>query len=232
MTTGPVDVLYEEGPCLVLCKPSGLLTQAPAGIESMEARLKSFLKERDQKTGNIYLGVPHRLDRPASGAILFARHVRACRRLSDQFQAREIRKLYWVCVEGQVEPTEGVWRDTMRKVPGEARAELVDAVHPDARAAELLYRTLGTTRHGSWLEVELKTGRSHQIRLQAASRAYPVLGDEQYGATIPFGPQAEDHRDRAIALHAFSLTFQHPMTRDEVHVEAPVPTAWRELIDV
>ncbi|MEE3220671.1 MAG: pseudouridine synthase, partial [Planctomycetota bacterium] len=80
-----VEILYEEGPCLVVLKPSGILTQAPPGIDSMEVRLKSFLSERDNKPGNIYLGVPHRLDRPVSGAMLFARHVRACRRLSEQF---------------------------------------------------------------------------------------------------------------------------------------------------
>ncbi|MGB6045014.1 MAG: RNA pseudouridine synthase [Pirellulales bacterium] len=229
-TASSVDILYEEGPCLVLCKPSGLLTQAPEGIDSMELRLKNFLKQRDNKTGNIYLGVPHRLDRPASGAIVFARHVRACRRISDQFEARSIRKLYWAYVAGLVEPLEGVWQDTMRKVPGEARAELVEASHPDSRTAELRYRTIGTTRHGSWLEIQLETGRTHQIRLQASSRGHPVLGDEQYGAKIPFGPQPEDHRQRAIALHAVSLTFQHPMTRSKVHVEAPVPRSWHELV--
>jgi 23S rRNA pseudouridine1911/1915/1917 synthase len=226
----PVDILYEEGPCLAVLKPSGVLTQAPPGIDSMEVRLKSHLKTRENKTGNIYLGVPHRLDRPVSGAMVFARHARACRRLSEQFEGRTVGKVYWACVAGRVEPERGTWQDTMRKVPGEARAELVAASHPDARRATLHYRTLGQTRHGCWLEIELETGRTHQIRIQAASRGHAVLGDTQYGSTIAFGPQPDDLRLRAIALHALRLTFQHPMTWQDVTVEAPLPAAWREWV--
>ncbi len=102
--------------------------------------------------------------------------------------------------------------------------------HPDARPATLHYRTLGRTRHGCWLKIELETGRTHQVRLQAASRGHPVLGDGLYGSTIAFGPQTDDPRLRAIALHARRLAFQHPMTRQEVVVEAPLPTIWEELL--
>src|SRR5262245_38869374 len=116
MEQPPVEILYEEGPCLVVCKPPGLLTQAPPDIDSMEARLRGFLKTRDAKPGNIYLGIPHRIDRPASGALVFARHVRACRRLSDQFAGRLVRKRYWVCVEGIVAPESGTWEDLLLKV--------------------------------------------------------------------------------------------------------------------
>lgn len=226
----PVDILYEEGPCLAVLKPAGLLTQAPPGIDSIEARLKAFLKARDGKTGNIYLGVPHRLDRPVSGVMLFARHVRACRRLSEQFEARLVLKVYWACVSGTVEPAEGTWEDFVRKVPGEARAEVVDREHSDAREAVLHYRTLGRTPHGSWLEIEPQTGRTHQIRVQAAARGHPVLGDRQYGSTIAFGPRHEDTRLRAIALHALRLGFSHPMTREPVAVEVPLPEAWSGLL--
>src|SRR5690554_6534709 len=102
MDPSPVQILYEEGPCLAVLKPSGLLTQAPADIDSMERRLRPFLKQRDAKPGNIYIGIPHRLDRPVSGVLLFARHVRACRRLSDQFAGRLVKKRYWALVEGNV----------------------------------------------------------------------------------------------------------------------------------
>ena len=228
-TMSPLEIILEVGPCLVANKPAGLLTQAPPGIDSLEVRMKAFLKERDNKPGNIYLGVPHRLDRPVSGAIVFARHARACRRLSDQFAARTVKKIYWAYIEGDVEPESGTWEDHLRKVPDEPRAEIVAPDHPDARPAVLHYRTIGSLRHGSMLEIELETGRMHQIRVQAAGRGHPVLGDAMYGSTIPFGEQHEDHRLRAIALHGRQLEFDHPITHERVAVEAPLPEAWEKL---
>ncbi len=223
------EILYEDGPCVVVCKPSGLLTQAPPGVDSMEVRLKEHLKQRDGKTGNTYLGVPHRLDRPASGVMVFARHCRATRRLCEQFEARIVIKIYWACTEGMVAPAAGSWQDTLRKVPGEARAELVAADHEQGRSAILQYQTIGQSASGSWLEIQLETGRTHQVRVQAASRGWPLLGDEQYGAQIPFGPQSQDRRLCGIALHARSLTFFHPMTREEVVIVAPLPAAWNHV---
>lgn len=225
----PPDLLYEDGPCLVVNKPSGVLTQAPPGIDSIETRIKAFLRQREAKAGNLYLGVPHRLDRPASGAIVFARNTRATRRLAEQFERRLVRKVYWVTTSGRVQPAEGTWNDYLRKIAGEARAEVVAAVHPEARGAVLHYRTLAVASWGTWLEVELETGRTHQIRIQAASRGHPVLGDAQYGSTVPFGTQHDDPRLRAIALHARSLSFRHPMSHEKVTVIAGVPDAWTAL---
>lgn len=221
------QLLYEEGPCLVVCKPPGLATQAVPDIDSLEARIKAFLKERDALAGEVYLGVPHRLDRPASGAMVFATRAKATRRLAMQFEAREVRKLYWALVEGDVTPAEGMWEDHVRKVPGEPRAEVVGRDHPEGRLARLRYRTLERGGWGAWLQIELDTGRTHQIRIQAAFRGHPVLGDVQYGSTVPFGPQYEDPRLRAIALHARSLEFRHPTTREMVSVTAPVLDSWR-----
>jgi 23S rRNA pseudouridine1911/1915/1917 synthase len=219
-------LLYEEGPCLVVNKPPGVLTQAPPGIDSLEVRIKAFLRQRDERSGNFYLGVPHRLDRPASGAMVFARHSRATRRLSEQFERREVRKVYWACVSGRVEPAEGTWEDHLRKIPEQARAEVVPPDHPEARVAVLHYRTLAFFPWGTWLEIELETGRTHQIRIQAVSRGYPVLGDAHYGSSVAFGLAYEDERLQAIALHARSLTFRHPMTREIVTATAPLPDAW------
>ncbi len=224
-----LDILYEQGPMLAINKPAGLATQAPPGIDSLELRIKAFFKEREQKPGKVYLGVPHRLDRAVSGVIVFARHVRAARRISEQFEGRLVRKLYWACVEGHVSPAEGTWRDALIKVYGHPRAEVVAQEHPAARAAVLHYRTLGQTPHGSWLQIELETGRTHQVRVQAASRGHPVLGDTLYGSQVTFGEEFEDERLRAIALHARELGLQHPMTRDPVTVVAPVPAAWEAL---
>ncbi len=188
--------------------------------------MKVFLQRREHAPRWGYLGVPHRLDRPASGAMVLGRTRRATQRLSEQFSSRRVEKTYWALVEGVVEPRSGTWEDVMRKVPGEARAEIANADAPGARPAVLRYRTLGTTPWGSWLAIELETGRTHQIRLQAASRGHPILGDVQYGAQVPFGPMCDDPRERAIALHARQLAFRHPKTHEPVSIEAPLPAFW------
>jgi RluA family pseudouridine synthase len=227
--SAPIPLIYEAGPCFVLDKPAGLATQAPPEFDSLELRLKDWLREREGKTGNIYLGVPHRLDRPVSGAIVFARHVRAARRLSEQFENRQVRKTYWACVSGTVEPEAGTWRDWLRKIYGKPRTEIVGEHDADARLAVLHYRTLARLPWGSWLEIELETGRTHQVRIQAAARGHHVLGDAFYGSSVPFGTQHDDERLRAIALHARSLAFKHPMTREPVEVVAPLSDSWRAL---
>jgi 23S rRNA pseudouridine1911/1915/1917 synthase len=114
-------------------------------------------------------------------------------------------------------------------VPGLARAEVVEPDHPQARHAVLHYRVLGGGDWGTWLAIELETGRTHQIRIQSSSRGHPILGDAQYGSTIPFGPPEEDERLRWIALHARSLSFFDPATREPVTVSAPVPSEWETL---
>jgi 23S rRNA pseudouridine1911/1915/1917 synthase len=225
----PLDILYDSGPCLVVNKPPGVLTQAPAGIESLEVRVKAFYREREQKEGNIYLGLPHRLDRPVSGAIVFARHVRAAQRLATQFENRTVTKVYWALVEGDVQPDEGTWTDHLHKRHGMAQAIVVPEDDPRGKLAVMHYRILSRVGNASWLEVQLETGRTHQIRVQTASRGYPVMGDSQYGARLPFGEQFEDDRLRAIALHARQLGFNHPMTREPVDVIAPPPAAWRDV---
>jgi 23S rRNA pseudouridine1911/1915/1917 synthase len=229
LSTVLFEILYEAGPCLVVNKPTGVLTQAPPGIDSLEQRIKGFLAARDRLDGPVYLGVPHRLDRPASGAMVFARHPRATRRLADQFEARTVEKVYWALVAGVVEPGEGTWEDYLRKIPDRPEAEVVDAQHPEGRIAVLHYRTMGATEHGSLLEIQLETGRTHQIRIQAGSRGHPLLGDAQYGSAVAFGPQFDDLRERAIGLHARRIGFRHPVTREAVAVTAPIPANWRAL---
>ena len=223
------DILYEEGPCLIVAKPGGVLTQAPPEIDSMEVRIKRFLKQRENKTGRIYLGVPHRLDRPVSGVMVFARHVRAARRICEQFEGRTAKKTYWALVEGDIQQQQGTWTDHLRKVPGQARSEIVPPDHPQARHAVLHYQVLQKTTLHTLLEIELETGRTHQIRLQAGSRGFPILGDELYGSQQPFGPQTTDQRQRWIALHARSLQINHPMTRLPISITAPLPVYWLAL---
>lgn len=231
MESEPLEILYDEGPCLVVNKPAGLLTQAPRGIDSLEIRVKEFYRRREGKAAdaNLYLGLAHRLDRPVTGAIVLARHVRAARKLSAQFENRTVSKNYWAFVEGQVTPEEGTWTDYLHKRHGMAQAEVVAADHPAAKHAVLHYRVLWHGPLGSWLEIELETGRTHQIRVQGASRGHAVLGDRQYGSTTQFGEQHPELRDRAIALHARQLGFRHPMTDAAIDVTAPLPASWQPL---
>ena len=223
------EILLEQGAVLVLNKPGGLLTQAPPGIDSLELRTKLFLKIREKKPGKVYLGVPHRLDRPVSGVIVVAKNIRATQRISEQIQNRTVTKKYWAVVAGDVKQSKGTWQDTMRKIPGEAKSELIAPDDPDAKEASLSYFVLGRNDKFSWLEIELQTGRTHQIRLQCASRGHPICGDELYGSDTEFGPQTEDLRKRWIALHARKLEFEHPMERIPISVTAKLPEHWRKF---
>ena len=215
------SVLLEDGPILAINKPAGLLTQAPPGVPSLEAQVKAWLKERDNKPGNVYLGIPHRLDRGVSGVIVFTRNSKAAARMAEQFEQRTVRKVYWAVVEGSPDPASAELTDWILKLPEQSRAEIVPAVTPGARGCRLSYRVLATRENTSLVEIEPHTGRMHQIRVQFASRGWPVLGDVQYGSSR--SPFAEEQR---IALHAHSLTFQHPVRYDPLTITAPLPDDW------
>jgi 23S rRNA pseudouridine1911/1915/1917 synthase len=226
----PLAILYEDNHCLAVSKPAALLTQGvPPGIPTLEAMVKAYLKERYHQLGNVYLGIPHRLDRPVSGVVLFARSSKAAARLAEQFHERQVRKIYWAVVEGDVQPAEGTWADWLLKIKEEARTEIVTPDTAGARQAELRYRRLQAIPDGTLLEIEPMTGRMHQIRVQAAARGWPVRGDILYGAKQVFGPPAELPRDRAIALHARSLTFLHPIRYEPITVIAPLSASWKEI---
>jgi 23S rRNA pseudouridine1911/1915/1917 synthase len=220
-------VLFEDNQCLAVSKPAPLLTQGvAAGLPTLEASAKAYVKDRYGKPGNVYLGVPHRLDRPVSGVVLFARNSKAAARLAEQFQKHQVIKVYWALVEGEVTPTEGVWEDWLRKFPDEARSEKVSADAEGAKHAILDYRVLRAGTDASLLELRPRTGRMHQLRVQAAARGHPIRGDELYGARSPFGPLAELPRDRVIALHARGLTFLHPISYEPMTVVAPLSEYW------
>jgi 23S rRNA pseudouridine1911/1915/1917 synthase len=226
----PLVILFDDNHCLAVAKPAPLLTQSRApDIPSLEEQVKAYLKEHYHKPGNVYLGIPHRLDRPVSGVIVFARNTKAARRLAEQFQGRRVDKVYWAAVEGDVLPPEGLWEDWLRKVPEEARTERVAPDCPGAHRAVLRYRRLRTYATGTLLEFRPETGRMHQIRVQAALRGWPVRGDVLYGSRLPFGPPPAVPRDRVIALHARSLTFLHPIRYEPITLVAPLPGVWQAL---
>jgi 23S rRNA pseudouridine1911/1915/1917 synthase len=225
-----LTILFEDNHCLAVAKSAPLLTQGvPPGIVTLESMVKAYLKEKYHKAGNVYLGIPHRLDRPVSGVVLFARNTKAARRLAEQFQKHQVAKIYWGAVEGELRPSEGTWHDWLRKLPEEARSEKVSEGSEGARHAVLHYRCLQSCAGGTLVEFRPETGRMHQIRVQAAVHGHPIRGDVLYGSQLPFGPPVELPRERRIALHGRSLTFLHPIRYEPITVEAPLPATWEEL---
>jgi 23S rRNA pseudouridine1911/1915/1917 synthase len=226
LALSPPLVLYEDHHLLIVNKPAPLLTQAPPGVPSLEAAVKAYIKEKYAKPAGVYLGIPHRLDRPVSGVVCFARNTKAAQRVHSQFAEHKVRKVYWALVQGAVSPDAGVWDDWVRKLAEESRVERAKEGEPGAKLATLGYKVLRQLDGTALVELAPLTGRMHQLRVQAAWRGHPVLGDAQYGSTRPFGPPAEQPRERVIALHARRLTLTHPFTKQELTVEASLPDYW------
>lgn len=215
-----LEVLYEDNHLLVVNKPPGLPTMGtPADRLTLLALAKEYLKRRYAKPGNVYLGVMSRLDAPVTGALLLARTSKAAARLTEQFRAHAVEKLYWALVEGRVEPPEGTWTDWLVHDDRHRHVRVARGDAPGAREAVLHYRVRRVWSARSWLEIRLQTGRKHQIRVQTARRGHPVLGDRKYGSRTAFGP--------GIALHARRLVVVHPTLGRPVEVESPLPDAWR-----
>jgi 23S rRNA pseudouridine1911/1915/1917 synthase len=220
-------ILFEDNHCLAVAKPAPLLMQGvPYGPPTLEAWARDYLKTTYDKPGNVYLGVPHRLDRPVSGVALFAKSSKAAARIADQFRHHQVEKVYWALVDGEGFPADGTWEDYLRKVPDEARGEIVGADADGAKHAVTDFRSLRPLAGGTLVEMRPRTGRMHQLRLQAASRGWPIRGDDLYGSTVPFGPPAELQRERVVALHARSLTFLHPIRFEPMSVVADLPDYW------
>jgi 23S rRNA pseudouridine1911/1915/1917 synthase len=223
------QILFEDHHLLVVNKPAPLLTQAPEGVPSLEAMAKAYIKVKYAKPAGVYLGIPHRLDRPVSGVVSFARNTKAAQRVHAQFQNHQVRKVYWAAVEGEVTPDAGVWEDWVRKVTEEAKVVKAAEGEPGAKRAMLEYRVLQRLAGGTLLEFAPLTGRMHQLRVQAAWRGHPVFGDVQYGGTRPFGPAWDVPRDKVIALHARQLSLTHPFTAAPLTFVAPLPDYWEPL---
>lgn len=200
-----MDVLYLDNHLLVVEKPPGLIVQADrTGDVDLLTLGKAFLKDRYDKPGNVYLGLVHRLDRPASGVMVFARTSKAAARLSEQFRLRSVEKRYVALVEGELEGA-GIARDRLIVADGSVRVAEDD--EEGGRAAELQWRSIARRDGRTMVGVQLKTGRKHQIRVQLAAMGHPILGDFRYGATRAFD-------GRNLALHCYRLGFDHP-TRKE-----------------
>jgi 23S rRNA pseudouridine1911/1915/1917 synthase len=194
------------------------------GDESLLELAREYLKTKYGKPGEVYLGLVHRLDRPVSGVVLFARTSKAAARLSEQFRAGTIRKTYQALVEGEVIAAAGELCDWLIKNEETNVVRVAGAQMVDARKSTLRYRRLESERLKTGegvtlLEVTPLTGRSHQIRVQLAHAGHPIHGDAKYGARHGGGG--------TIALHAAELTFEHPVRHEPVTVTSPTPAAWQ-----
>ena len=213
-------LLYEDNHLLALNKPVGIATMGePAGTETMVTRAKAYLKQKHRKPGNVYLGVVSRLDKPVSGVLLFARTSKAAGRLSKQFKARATKKIYWAIAEASSSlPTSGRLTSWIRKNESKRRMETCPETASDAQLSELQYHVVGRSRGRLWLEIELMTGRKHQIRVQLAESGCPIVGDRKYGSTQSFR--------QGIALHSRQLSLLHPVRREPIEILADTPQAW------
>jgi 23S rRNA pseudouridine1911/1915/1917 synthase len=220
VTPPPLEILYEDNHCLAVVKPPGSLsTHFDGKEETLDRAVKDYLRQKYHKPGNVFLGVVHRLDRPVSGVLLFARTSKAAARLARQFRDGSIEKVYWAVVEGEWAQPAGSLEDWLRKDQRAGRVEVVPAGSDGARQALLHYQRRAIHGGLSWLELRPQTGRTHQLRVQLAHRDRPIFGDARYGAVHTFG--------KAIGLHARSLTFLHPIRNEPITLTAEVPRTWR-----
>lgn len=231
-----VKILAAGNGVMAVAKPAGLATQAPSGVPSVEAWVR---REISDLTESGYLGVPHRLDRAVSGVLLFAVTPRAARKLSRQFERREVKKTYLAVVAAAPTAeslTQGPmeWRDTLAKVPDEPRAALVAEASGGREAVTLAWvreRVELPGGPGLVLELQPLTGRMHQLRLQAAVRGMPVVGDLLYGGpSWPAGREAgADPRLAPILLHAWKIVYADPDSGAAVEITADLPGHWPSL---
>lgn len=220
MTTS-MEILFEDNHLIAVNKPGGILTQ-PSGTEqdNLEDQVKSWIKQKYQKPGNVFLQALHRLDKPASGVVLFAKTSKALSRLNVSMREKQTCKQYLVRIEGHLKPSSGTLEHFL--VHDEFHARVVEKGTEGAKLARLQYQVLEEKGDFSLLKVELETGRYHQIRAQLAHMGCPIQGDYKYGSKKPF-------KEGAIALHHVCLEIVHPITSLKLLLQAQLPLYWPSL---
>jgi 23S rRNA pseudouridine1911/1915/1917 synthase len=218
-----LDVLYEDNHLLAVNKPAMLPTMGVAADEpSLLVVAKEYIRRKYSKPGEVYLGIVSRLDAPVTGVVLMARTSKAASRLSEMFKRRDVEKTYWALVEGRVEPAAGTLVHFLRKDERHRKVHVTIESAAGAQRAELNYRTVRFAKGNTLLEIELLTGRKHQIRVQLANAIGPVIGDRKYGSGRPFPD--------GIALHSRRVVLEHPVKKSRVEIEAPLPKSWESFL--
>lgn len=211
------QIIYEDNHLLIINKKAGQLVQGDkTGDESLLDLIKNHIKKRDQKPGNVFLGLVHRIDRPTSGLVIYAKTSKALTRLTQMVKNREIQKTYWAVVSKNEIPASGRLVHYLQKNEKTNKATVFIKPTDNAKESILNYQILKQLDNFQLLEIDLETGRHHQIRAQLSKIGVPIKGDLKYGG-------ARSNPDGGIHLHARKLQFVHPVTKERVQVTAPVP---------
>lgn len=211
------DILYEDNHLIVVNKHAGDLVQSdPDGTEAIEDQIKAMIKIRDHKPGAVYLGVVHRIDRPVSGAVVFAKTSKALTRLNEMIREQKIKKTYWAVTESRPNDEEGTLHHWIVRNAKTNRSHAHLRPKSDGKEAILDYRVLGASTNYTLVEVDLKTGRHHQIRAQLSAVGCVIKGDLKYGAK-------RSNKDGSISLHSRRVEFAHPVGGKTLSITAPVP---------
>lgn len=228
-----MEVIYEDNHIIIVSKESGEIVQGDkTGDTPLSENVKQYIKETHAKPGNVFLGVVHRLDRPVSGLVVFAKTSKALTRLNNMFRDGDVHKTYWAIVERREKTTggyvpDGEWHQLdnwLVRNEKQNKSYAYDREKPNSKLAKLRYRVIGASERYTLLEVQLMTGRHHQIRCQLAAMGCPIKGDLKYGAK-------RSNPDGSISLLARRVEFVHPVSKENIIAEAPLPNdnLWRAI---
>jgi 23S rRNA pseudouridine1911/1915/1917 synthase len=210
-------ILYEDNHIIIVNKRSSDIVQGDStGDEPLDDIVRSYIKKKYNKPGDVFLGVVHRLDRPVSGCVVYARTSKALSRLNEMFSTRDVRKVYWAVVSERPPAEEGTLHGYIKKNEKQNKSYVYDTAVKGSKEASLSYRIVARSERYYLLEIDLHTGRHHQIRAQLAAAGCPVRGDLKYGSK-------RSNEGGGISLHARSISFIHPVRHSEVTVVAPLP---------
>lgn len=215
--------LYEDNHIIIVNKAPGEIVQGDkTGDKPLSETIKEYLKAKYNKPSNVFCGVVHRIDRPVGGVVIFAKTSKALSRLNEMLRKGELHKTYWALVEGQPEKEEATLTDYLVSDGRLNKTFVSDEKNPEAKKSVLKYRTVARGDNYTLLEVNLLTGRKHQIRCQLAAVGHPIKGDLKYGAK-------RSNRDGGISLLARKIEFSHPVSKQLISVEAPLPQEFKKF---
>ncbi len=220
-----MEVVYEDNHIIIVSKRSGEIVQGDkTGDRTLADDVKAYIKEKYAKPGNVFLGVTHRLDRPVWGLVVFAKTSKSLSRLNDMFRNGEVHKTYWAICQNTPEQPEATLTHWLTRNEKQNKSYAYDKEVPSSKKAVLHYKVIGHSERYTLVEIELMTGRHHQIRCQLAKIGCPIKGDLKYGAK-------RSNPDGSISLLARMVEFVHPVSKEKIHAESDVPDdkLWREI---
>jgi len=211
------DILFEDNHLIIVNKPAGMPVQSDiSGDKPLRDYVMDYIKEKYEKQGNVFVGLVHRLDRPTSGVVIFTKTSKALSRLNENFRNKDLQKTYWAIVKSPLPHSEGTLTHYLVRYPSKNISKAYDKEVKNSKKAILHYKTLQSFDHYSLVEIDLETGRHHQIRAQFTAIGCPIRGDLKYGSKRP-------NDDGNINLHARKIKIKHPVKDDILEIIAPLP---------